>query len=462
MPEIGNTSTGTTNVEDTPVEEAASLAEIAETLTTRNTELRRLGNSIVNLAIQENRDPTEDETTRMEAIHVEIETNMRRIDTILKQDEINRKAAAPVGRRSEPEPARTVSAAPKSPTQHMLAAQRMTGTGGFQSLGSFARAVQQDAMTRGADRHPRLVAVAQESVGADGGFLVPTDFSDMIIDVMYGDSWGSLAARCFQLPLESNNITIPLDMTTPAAGGVRAYWEGERNRHTESDLDVEQITLRAHKLTSMVVATEELLEDAGATGALIARAAAESLNWEVANAIVNGSGSQQPRGILNSSAVIQVAADSGQTADTISTTNIANLWAALPPECKMRAVWLISPSSVPQLENMSIADQPVFMPAGGKSDMPYSTLYGRPVIEHVACRALGDRGDIILADMSQYIWASKRSGIRSATSMHLHFDTDMMSFKFQIRADGLVSWSKAITVPYGSHQLAPFAVIAAR
>ena len=450
------------DVENTPVE-AASLTEVAETLTIRNAELRKLGNSIINLAVEETRDPNEDELARVNEIHAEIDMNMQRISVLNKQDEINRRSIEPVTRRSDPEPTRTVPATAKStPMQNMITSQRMTGTGGFANLGAFARAVQHDAMTRGADRHPRLVAVAQESVGADGGFLVPTDFSDMIIDVMYGDSWGSLAARCFQLPLESNNITIPLDMTTPAAGGVRAYWEGERNKHTESDLDVEQITLRAHKLTAMVTATEELLEDAGATGALIARAAAETLNWEVANAIVNGSGSQQPRGILNSTAVIQVAADSGQSADTISTTNIANMWAALPPECKMRAVWLIAPSAVPQLENMSIADQPVFMPMGGKSEMPYSTLYGRPIVEHVACRAVGDRGDIILADMSQYIWASKRSGIRSATSMHLHFDTDLMAFKFQIRADGLVSWSKAITVPYGSHQLAPFAVLANR
>ena len=450
------------DVENTPVE-AASLTEVAETLNIRNTELRKRGNSIVNLAIEENRDPTADETALMAELHTEIEANTTRIEVILKQDEINRAAIAPVARKTQPEPVRTVPAAPKaSPMQSLVASQGMTGTGGFANLGAFAKAVQHEAMTRGADRHPRLVAVAQESVGADGGFLVPTDFSDMIIDVMFGDSWGSLAARCFQLPLMSNNITIPLDMTTPAAGGVRAYWEGERNRHTESDLDVEQITLRAHKLTSMVVATEELLEDAGATGALIMKAAAESLNWEVANAIVNGSGSQQPRGILNSSAVIQVAADSGQSADTISTTNVANMWAGLPPECKMRAIWLIAPSAVPQLENMSIADQPVFMPAGGKSELPYATLYGRPIVEHVACQAVGDRGDIILADMSQYIWASKRTGIRSATSMHLHFDTDMMAFKFQIRADGLVSWSKAITVPYGSHQLAPFVVLANR
>ena len=102
------------------------------------------------------------------------------------------------------------------------------------------------------------------------------------------------------------------------------------------------------------------------------------------------------------------------------------------------------------------------MPPGGLSSQPYGTLFGRPVIPIEQCQTLGDKGDIILADMSQYILADK-GGVQSASSIHVRFVNDESVFRFVYRVAGQPIWHSALTPFTGAaNTLSPFVTLNAR
>jgi HK97 family phage major capsid protein len=129
----------------------------------------------------------------------------------------------------------------------------------------------------------------------------------------------------------------------------------------------------------------------------------------------------------------------------------------------MNYVWLINQNIEPQLYTMAVAvgtgGIPVYMPAGGLSSAPYGTLMGRPVIPSEFCATLGTAGDIILADLSQYIVIDK-GGMQSASSIHVNFTTDETAFRFVYRIDGQPLWKTYLTPYKGSTSYqSPFVVL---
>ena len=71
------------------------------------------------------------------------------------------------------------------------------------------------------------------------------------------------------------------------------------------------------------------------------------------------------------------------------------------------------------------------------------------------CETLGDKGDIILCDLTQYLCILKRTGLRSAVSAHLWFDYDTLAYKWVLRVSGLPLWASTSSrmTPVGHTQL---------
>jgi HK97 family phage major capsid protein len=143
--------------------------------------------------------------------------------------------------------------------------------------------------------------------------------------------------------------------------------------------------------------------------------------------------------------------------------NIVNMWARMYGPCRPRAVWLVNQDIEPQLFTMSFegtsSSVPAYLPAGGLSASPYGLLMGRPVIPTQACETLGDKGDIFLADFSQYLSAIKTGGVRAEVSIHLWFDYDVTAYRFIMRVAGQPWWAAAIDPRDGSNTLSPFVTL---
>ena len=83
------------------------------------------------------------------------------------------------------------------------------------------------------------------------------------------------------------------------------------------------------------------------------------------------------------------------------------------------------------------------------------------MLEIEQCSALGDVGDIILADLSQYLTIEK-GGLQSASSIHVQFVTDETAYRFVVRNNGQPIWNSALTPYKGANDLSPFVTLAER
>jgi HK97 family phage major capsid protein len=105
---------------------------------------------------------------------------------------------------------------------------------------------------------------------------------------------------------------------------------------------------------------------------------------------------------------------------------------------------------------------PVYMPAGGASQSPYSTLFGRPVIPIEQCSKLGDKGDIILTDLSAYV-GTEKGGMQIDSSIHVQFLYDEQVFRFRYRFNGAPYYSSTVASYKNSNfTMSPFVTLEAR
>lgn len=460
------------------------LEELQERLEALNTE----SHDIRAKAEAEKRDLTvEEERTLGE--------NLDAFDRTKKQiDDLNRLSAQTEilrqgnGRKTEPnqpeklapetsdhyEPAR--QAAPRLPAEYRTPSRN----GGFRTLGEMAVAVRLANRPGGGWTDPRLERLAtpstyaNEGSGAEGGYAVPSDFRTAIMEKVMGEA--SLLSRTDQVPVSGNTLTVPKDNGTPwGTTGIQAYWGGEGQLKTQSRPAFDTMTLRLHKVYALVPITDELAEDAPALDSYLRRRAPEAIDFKINLAIVQGSGSNQPLGILNSGALVTVTKEGSQLADTIVANNVIKMWSRLYSGNRANAVWLINQDIEAQLYTMALPGKDntgasvsgwgshVFMPAGGLSGSQYATLFGRPVIPTQACETLGDKGDIILADLSAYLTAIKSgSNPKTDISIHLWFDYDITAYRFVLRMTGQPWWDSPVSPRDGSNTLSPFVALEER
>jgi len=317
----------------------------------------------------------------------------------------------------------------------------------------------------------RAATGAGENIGQDGGFLVQSDFAVEIFNqVVAADQ---LASQCRKVPIssQSNALTLTLlDQTSRATGsrwgGVRGYWRGEGDTVTATKPKLRQERLALESLMAIFYATDELLEDSTALGALATEAFTEELSWLLGDAILHGDGAAKPQGIVGHASSISIAKESGQTADTVVYNNVDKMVDRMALRSKPGAKWYIHPDVKRQLRNMyttpgTLTDFMPFMPAGGISGAPYDTLFGKEIVEIEQAKALGDLGDIILADLSQYLLITK-GGIEAAQSMHVRFLYNEMTYRWNMRVNGQPLWNSALTDAYGSTTRSPFITLAER
>ena len=327
----------------------------------------------------------------------------------------------------------------------------------------------------------RLAAVqaaatgAGETSGSEGGYLVQTDVAAGLLERTY--SLGEVLSRCTRIPIgpNANGVKIPAVSESSRAagsryGGIRCYWVEEAGEITATQPKFRQIELALHKVAGLVYATEELLADTAALASFVNRRFPEELTFTVENTLIHGTGVGQPLGILNSGATVSVAAETSQVAATVMAANILKMWSRMWARSRANAVWFINQDVEPQLHQLYIA----IMNIGATNNVGgfqtpivnfdqngQARIFGRPVVPVEYCSTLGTVGDVILADMSQYLVADK-GGIKSAASMHVRFVYDEMAFRFTYRVDGQPEWNSALTPAQGSNTQSPFITLATR
>lgn len=358
-------------------------------------------------------------------------------------------------------------------------------SGQFTHFGEYLFKVREAAvMPSITDR--RLVPAAsapgmRSDVDSLGGFLIPVEYSSRILERMYttGELLSRVKASGTYISLRGNTIKVPRVAESSRAdgsrhGGVRGYWVGQTDSITDSKPAVGQMTLTLHKAGALGYITDEMLEDAPASGMFLERLLTNELLFTVENAIVNGNGSNKPLGLIAANCAVSASAETNQTADTIWGPNITKMWARMWAPSRANAVWLVNQSCEPYLFSLALEGRygsastaaegiPLYYPAGSLLNQgQYAMLMGRPVLPVEYCQAVGTLGDIILWDPGEYILVDKAGGPQAASSIHVQFLTDQTTYRVTYRVDGQPTWDTSLTPYDAGDALSPIVLLTAR
>lgn len=311
----------------------------------------------------------------------------------------------------------------------------------------------------------QLQAAAQgagEKIGSDGGFMVQQDVAAGIIQNVFTGGALLNAVRKINLGENSNGVSMKaVDETSRATGsrwgGVQAYWVDEGTAPTATKPKFRKLELKLNKLAALGYATDELLADFVAMGDVMFQAFTEEVRFLVEDSIINGLGAGSPLGILKSPALVSTTRT---TASRVKHADVVAMWARMHSRAKANAVWLCNTDVNPDLDQLFFTgatnDVPVRFVTYGEDGV--MRIKGKPVIETEYNATLGTVGDLMLVDLTQYLFIQKL--LETAASMHVAFATDEMAFRVTWRVDGRPAWVSALTPFKGSNTQSPFVAIA--
>jgi len=300
-----------------------------------------------------------------------------------------------------------------------------------------------------------------EGVPSQGGFLLdPTVSAEFLTPIHQEGVFSRLVRR---LPVGANSNygwMNGIDETSRATGsrfgGVQAYWRPEAGSITASKPKFRRVNWELKALEVLMYITDEQLQDASQTSAIAQMSAVEELNFFVNDAILNGDGVGKPLGVLNSPALISAVRTN---ANLIDNADILRMWQRLHPSHRANSAWFVNSEAEPQLDQLYLTSslEARYITYGADGVM---RMKGRPVYVTEFNPALGSVGDILLADMSDYLMWEK-GGIQSSVNPWLQWLTSEQAFKFTYRVDGQPATYSALTPFKGTNTQSPYVALAA-
>lgn len=309
-----------------------------------------------------------------------------------------------------------------------------------------------------------------EGIGTEGGFAVQTDFAGMLMDTAakagnilplvdkYEVSGGANAVKWVEVDESS--------VATTVFGGVQVYWASEAAAVAASKAALIEKECKLEKLMGMAYATFELESDSNFISQLYSRAFSLGIQREMESCMIGaaGTGIGKPISILNSAGKVAVAAEAGQAAGTVLWENISKMYnRALNKDMIAKYVWLCHPDLAEQFDFLNFpvgtGGVPVYLQAAQVGSV--STLKARPIIETDHCSAAGTEGDIMFADLSDYMMIYK-GGVKADTSIHVQFLTAENAFRFIFRCNGMPKRNKTLTIKNSSNARSSIVTLATR
>lgn len=330
------------------------------------------------------------------------------------------------------------------------------------------------AFTPSALRGAPLAAAGSDEQGVYddryGGFAVGKTMLPGILSI--GFEGDPTAGRTQPIPMATPSVDMlartDKDHSTSVSGGFTVTRRPEAAAATASRGAVELVSLKAQGLFGLAYATEELLSDSPISFVSILEAGfRDQFGAHLLNEKLRGGGGNEYLGVLtalSSSSLgptVSVAKESGQANDTIVSNNVikmaARCWGL------DSAIWLANHDTRPHLFTLSVTVGTggvlLYQPSRGEGfpDM----LLGRPVFYTEYASKLGDQGDLILGNWSQYLEGLYQP-LQSAESIHVRFSNHERTFKFWLRNAGAPWWRTALTPAKSTATLSPFVVMDAR
>jgi HK97 family phage major capsid protein len=240
--------------------------------------------------------------------------------------------------------------------------------------------------------HQKLQLLAESTnSGADGGYLVPDEFANVIIeDVRDLSIMRQLASV---MTTQSDTVHIPNLVSRP-----KAAWRAEKAVKNTSTATFTENVLTPYSLAVIVGLSNELVADAklGVGGSIvnyIAGLMSTSINEKEEEAFWVGSGSGQPSGIDSYTFARTYAADA---TDVSRADTLIKGYQTTPQGYRNKAVWVMNMGTLFEVGRLKDSQNRYLL--SDLAGSPTQTIKGRPVYESNYLPG----GKIFFGDFSYY------------------------------------------------------------
>lgn len=211
------------------------------------------------------------------------------------------------------------------------------------------------------------------SVNANGGYIVPTEFYDVLTEKKY--KVGYLQHYISRLPMSSDQMEVQTE-----GSDVTTNWTTELAAIAQSDMTFGQVVLKVNLLGAISRMSRQLLADAAlneGVAELVIRKFANRMARDEDTAFMVGTGTGQPKGIRQYSFSHTVA----QAGAHLVANDLTALFHTLPEQYRQEATWVMPDLILQAVRSIrSTTGELLFKEAWDMSDNTVGTLLGRPVI----------------------------------------------------------------------------------
>jgi HK97 family phage major capsid protein len=338
-------------------------------------------------------------------------------------------------------------------------AHNFSNHGFVKGSGEFFLAVRNSAIYGKRDDRLNVSNVstwAGETVGADGGFALPPAFVTGIMSLVTAEDSFIRALNPF--PTQSDIITVPKDEDAPwSTTAVTAAKTAEGTAITASKPSIGQLKVPMYGVKSLVHVDEKSLRDMAFLSAYVERKMAEKIRWKVENYVMNGTGENEPLGIINAPGLLALS-DVNSTATVIGGEDII----AMEALSLMGAggFWIVHPTALPQVRTLKSGTGGYPLYTTDFKQAVGGGLLGYPLYKSFASPALNTTGDILFVKPDGYFLAFEAAGPQNATTIAFAFDQNLQSFRSTLYMGGAPTLAATVTLPDGSTKVSNLIAIA--
>lgn len=283
----------------------------------------------------------------------------------------------------------------------------------------------------------RVSDILQEGVDADGGYLVPVEYDDRLIESLAEEN----IFRNFATVIKTGGERkINIAASTPAAA-----WIEEGGALTFGDATFDQINLDAHKLHVAVKVTEELLYDnVFQLENYILEKFAKALANAEEDAFLNGNGIGKPLGIFAETGGGQVGVTTASPT-AITADEVINLIYALKRPYRKNAKFIVNDQTLAVLRKLKDGNGAYLWQPSLQAGEPDS-LFGYPIYTSAFVPVIA-AGKPVMAfgDFSYYNIGDR--GPRSFQELkELYAGNGMVGFVVKERVDGKLVLPEAVQI----------------
>lgn len=326
------------------------------------------------------------------------------------------------------------------PVSNPITAKPMTSDKEDEKTGRASNAYKKSFWNVMRNKHSntQILNALQEGTDSEGGFLVPDEFEQTLIESLEEENIFRKLAHVITTSTGDRKIPV-------VASKGSASWVDEEGTINDSDDAFTQVSIGAYKLGTLIKVSNELLNDSVFNlEAYISKEFGRRIGTKEEDAFFNGNGVGKPVGIFNATGGAQTGITTA-SATEIKADEIIDLFYSLKASYRKKAVWIVNDSTIKAIRKLKDANGNYLWQPALTSGTP-DTLLGRPVYtsSYVPTIAAGAK-TIAFGDFSYY-WIADRQGRNFKKLSELYAATDQTGFVATQRVDGKLILPEAIKV----------------